>query len=274
MTGLDDFFTNKVFVSPTSGVVHRPRDCARVLWDGVRDPDVKQRISDFALNFQPPRGFRDAELWKHLPAELKAPLIESAQRTHTSKYKSPVARFFLDPRADDFDFDQGVNSFSIMNALVLTIPYSFLQAMDGTFWGKLKDTWSACDASTYISQKWNGQPGEEYSYQYNNFHSNVATAIYGSISALLLAAMYYVFRERNTEVLSSRRRIKQRFLLLFMYLSSIVSVLGALNMAGNLRYLSEDYRSMCNDRPLYRDALISGLFCIGFSVLFGVAMLW
>lgn len=78
--------------------------------------------------------------------------------------------------------DNYVNTFSLVNALVLTIPFGVIGSYDTSFW------------QGYLAQMSEYNCGDNFTDSYNGFVSAIINVVYCSIGALVVAVFYYIFR--------------------------------------------------------------------------------
>jgi len=279
-----DTVTNVAAVETPGLELRKPTGVTDVLWNNLclNNPELKKRISDFATHVQAPHGFSDLGLWASMPLEFKLEFLEAEKKSgykrHISQWKSPVLRFFFDHESGDLDTEAAINSFALIDALILTIPYAIYPNYHGEYWSQLKQAFASCPVDSYVGRQWKDNnddknPGMEFIYRFRQFHSNCAAAVYGSTCGLLLAAVYYAFKEKHGH-LTSRQRRKHRSLLMLIFLSSVCAIIGIMNLSGSLTFVSDDWVSLCNDRPFQRNTLAIGLTCICIATVAGVAMMW
>lgn len=78
--------------------------------------------------------------------------------------------------------DNCVNTLTLVNALVLTIPFSVMVDLGGEFWSNLYTI-----METYGCTEW-------YDYYYTHVRNNLLSTLYFSIAAIIIAVFYYILR--------------------------------------------------------------------------------
>jgi hypothetical protein len=78
--------------------------------------------------------------------------------------------------------DNCVNTLTLVNALVLTIPFGVMVDLGGEFWSNLYTI-----METYGCTEW-------YSYYYTHVRNNLLSTLYFSIAAIIIAVFYYILR--------------------------------------------------------------------------------
>lgn len=78
--------------------------------------------------------------------------------------------------------DTCVNTLTLVNALVLTIPFSVMVDLGGGFWSDLYDVMDHYDCLHW------------YNYYYTHVRNNLLSTLYFSIAAIMIAVFYYILR--------------------------------------------------------------------------------
>jgi|MDTB01.1.fsa_nt_gb hypothetical protein len=78
--------------------------------------------------------------------------------------------------------DNCVNTLTLVNALVLTIPFSVMVDLGGEFWANLYIV-----MEEYGCTNW-------YNYYYTHVRNNLLSTLYFSIAAIIIAVFYYILR--------------------------------------------------------------------------------
>ncbi len=82
-----------------------------------------------------------------------------------------------------------------MCALVLTIPFGFFQYFNADFFSDLEVNINSCLASTSRDEY-----NKDFNAEYNDILRNVSTCITASLSALVMAVLYYLFKPDEFEM--------------------------------------------------------------------------
>lgn len=82
-----------------------------------------------------------------------------------------------------------------MCALVLTIPFGFFQYFDTGFFALLKQDIEDCRSVTTRDEF-----DRHYSVEYENILNNIASCIMASLSTLIMALIYYLFKPNPFEM--------------------------------------------------------------------------
>jgi hypothetical protein len=99
---------------------------------------------------------------------------------------SNLMKYYLGRGLSIEEADEVVNSFALINALVLTIPFSILASYSDSFWDWLNENNDQCD-------------GNSYQKVADLLLNTLYTPAYSSMTSLIIAILYYILRPKNKE---------------------------------------------------------------------------
>jgi len=278
----------KEFKLTGKGETAAPDNISDELWSEVlkikterKDQAWIKRFTNFANKIQRPQGFNDPDLWSSMCKDDKNLFLEAEHQIRYVNERciqgfpgladSHVGRFFLDFDADDFNFDSGVSAFALLNALVLTIPYGVIMNLNGEFYDKLYASWLTCEVDKPNMAKQSGGEGTFHDY----LISNLSVANYGSISGLIMATLYYVFKPTDSTALSRWSKKKIRILVMAIFISTVAAIFGImLAWAALITVFSRRTDEYCELNPSGESVWKSGTVSIVMSLLLGFVLMW
>jgi hypothetical protein len=101
------------------------------------------------------------------------------------KFISPsgsLSRYFNGRNLRISVVDNCVNTMTLVNALILTIPYGVITALNSEFWDSLKVSMEEGNCDTY------------YHYYYFRLRDNILIVIYSGITSIAVSVFYYILR--------------------------------------------------------------------------------
>ena len=99
---------------------------------------------------------------------------------------SNLKKYYLGRGLSIEEADEVVNSFALINALVLTIPFSILASYSNSFWDWLNENNDQCD-------------GNSYQKVADLLLNTLYTTAYSAMTSLIIAILYYILRPKNKE---------------------------------------------------------------------------
>ena len=115
--------------------------------------------------------------------------------------------------------NDAVNALSLVNALVLTIPFGVIMGLNSDYWDWLQSLDTSC---------MNYSPEQTY----DNVLNLLYACAYSSMMALIIALLYYIFRPTGKYFRFWWRTAK--WPVLIMFLLTITSIASMLSLFGNL----------------------------------------
>jgi len=135
----------------------------------------------------------------------------------------------FNPHKSDFsadDIDSSVGTIALINALILTIPFALMGSLDHNFWDWMEEIFTKCPdslvAQTYTLEQ-----------IYQAVYDQMLVSLYTPMSTLLLTLFYFFLRPKR-EAQFARWWPRGRYVISAMLVGTIVSVVGALTIAGTL----------------------------------------
>ena len=153
---------------------------------------------------------------------------------------------------DIIDSDAIVNSVTVVNALLLTIPFALIGAYNASFWEWEMNNLASCNGGTYntTTQVFSpSQLNQDGFHIYSFVTSNVLNCAFSSSIGLILATIYYTLRPRNQSIFIQwwpRGKYSIFFILVFTAVA-IFCLLSLFGMSVSLLLSSDQYT--CHAMP-------------------------
>lgn len=112
------------------------------------------------------------------------------------------------------DIDNVVNTLTLMNALILTIPYGIMASTNFEYWDWVESTLAGCPDSEFT-----------YDQDFSQFNNAFHTVVYSAITALLVAMVYYLLRPRKESKFKKWWK-HARYVFIIMLGATVVSCVG------------------------------------------------
>jgi len=242
-----------------------PRLISKTLW-GRLNEDIRTEILVHLKHFEPPQGFAD-ELWNELSDNLKDKILlatgkESTIKTH---YSSNVLKLLFDYSVE-VDFDPVINIASIVNALVLTIPFSVISTVNGQYFQSLKSTLDSCSST---GKTWDGHTYDDI---FNLYTLTMSTQIFSSICGILCAAIYSTMKPFLGHKRTKWSLVKERILIFLLFVATsaaFMSLLGTMKFI--LNYFIVAPNDVCAANP--KNVYAPGFALVGCTVFIGVYLM-
>lgn len=147
--------------------------------------------------------------------------------------KSNIRKFYLGTGLTSKEVDDVVNALSVVNALILTIPFSTITSLNNSYWDWLRQNIISCDSS------------ELFHEEYQKLLISLYGSAYSSMVCVLIAVMYYILRPDNRYFDEWWARAK--WAVVIIALGTALSIGFILTMFGSLTALyATDTLSLCN----------------------------
>lgn len=112
------------------------------------------------------------------------------------------------------EVDNVVNTLTLMNALILTIPYSLMSAADHNYWDWVQQTLDECESKSFSF-------GEDFWIFKNSYNA----VVYSTMSSLVMSLIYYLLKPR--QLAKFRRWWKHaRYVILMTLVGTVCSVVS------------------------------------------------
>lgn len=126
---------------------------------------------------------------KKVPAEEEEEAVFANWKEYYKyRLKHSAIHKFLRGSISVEDADTLVNAFSLVAALVLTVPFSMVTALGSDYWDWLKANLKTCGI---------GSGNEDYFSSYAYLTNALNATVYSAILCLLLAVTYYILRPKD-----------------------------------------------------------------------------
>ncbi len=140
------------------------------------------------------------------------------------------------------DYDAGVNAMALLNALVLSVPYTIMKHMDAEqlLWMRLK--LSLCEP---------GQNSATYKGIYTLFRGSFLASLYMAISGMILSTFYFLFKRTKQEDYKIWRP-KARILVTSLFFATVLAFCSLILMTNIYfnYYLLSSNEPICNNDSL------------------------
>ena len=159
------------------------------------------------------------------------------------------------------DADTAVNTFTLVSALLLAIPFGILTAVNKDFWDSLFSSLSACSEFT----------PSEVDDLWLSIYSGIVTLIYGcaycAMISIILAVLYYLLRPSEEEKFH-RWWTRGKYVVAFIFGGTVVTVIFALTFVGNMMgYYANSSSRMCHISDRYFTSPAVGIVTLGAFVI-------
>jgi hypothetical protein len=241
------------------------------IWNALKgNLALQEKIAKKALEAVAPKGF-DAKVWELLSLEDKKAIKKKLPKQKIKTIfgfelgTSNVLLFFGDMEGDNFNFDAGINSMSLICALILTIPFGLLGTLDQDHWTKVMSQLAKCPGGklrTYGFDDW-----------FMETMNNIACVIYSAMSGLVLSTVYYLFKPKNEAKVSHIDSIKHRVLIFLLFMSTVTCVVGLINTTTDILVLFPVAEDDFCDAPLSK-VFIVGIAFVVTAFALGLFLMW
>ena len=184
--------------------------------------------------------------------------VENSSEEAPAKPKqSNVLRFFFDFDADEVDYDPAVNALALICALVLTVPFGAMGSLNSDYFDQLKTALDACTNAGAVT----------YEDQFNKFLQNMALG-------LTFSCGYYIFHNKAEHASMTRHaRMKLKFLLFCLFLSTVCAVFGIMNLSSLMfNYYTVPMSKVCTFNGAY--VWGTGIFFVFLSFFGSFYLMW
>ena len=187
------------------------------------------------------------------------------------KKHSSVVKF-LDGNGMTADtVDTAVGTFTLVNALLLTIPFGLVGSLGNNYWDWLEATMASCPLGGNLD-------GNTFHDIYQAIYSQLCGTVYTSISCLLLACFYYLLRPKE-DADFTRWWNRGIYVVAMILVGTLIAVIIALTLAGflitGLWYVTPtSYKCIDNAYGnMYPNALLTGMFFVIVPSIVGIFLM-
>lgn len=155
---------------------------------------------------------------------------EAVKRHFKARYfYSPLRKFFSGEGLSPTDADGAVNTFTLVNALLLTIKFSLIALVGPTYWDWYESTFENCPGSADYSSDPNMIPQNLF----NNVYNTLLGGIYCLVITIIVAAMYYILRPTESKVFKLWWP-RARWIVMLIFIGTLISMVMVYSIAGSL----------------------------------------
>ena len=163
------------------------------------------------------------------------------KRAEDRKNMSGLAKFLSSDvsKVHHDDFDSGVNAMALLCALVLSVPYQVAGTLGSDNLDWMKGQIDEC------TDEWN------YAFVYTGYRASFIMTVYFSISGMILATFYFLFK-RNNDFDFRIWRSKARYLVVLLFFCTAFSIIGLILLT-NLYfdyYMLSSTENICSNNTL------------------------
>eukprot|EP01040_Poterioochromonas_malhamensis_P012549 gene12549-13737_t len=154
--------------------------------------------------------------------------------------------------------DEAVNVFSLVNALILTVPFGLMLDLNNELWEKL------------FAVDWGDCFSDSIDYRYRAIMDCMFACAYASMISLIIAIFYYLFRPKGKYF--HEWWFRGRWCLLMIFIGTGASIVGLLTLFGtvvgvvDLPYDRNTCRYTFQIDQRYKTALSILCFCVVASI--------
>lgn len=149
-----------------------------------------------------------------------------------------LARFWSGASIGPEETDSVIETFTLVNTLLLSVPFNCIGALNNGYWDWLQESLQACtNWQSPISQ------GDRWVWMYNQIEAFFYMNIYCAIAAINMAVLYFILRPTNVDQFHKWWQ-KGRWVVVFILIATTLSVLAVLAYFG---LMSEGYMNGTNE---------------------------
>ncbi len=136
-----------------------------------------------------------------------------------------LKRYYEGEGVEAEDADTAVSTLTLVAALVLTIPFGMIGNFGPDYWSWLSDEHARCvvDGNNFPSAR----------HMYNFVFNLLNTTIYSSISAIIMAMIYYLFRPKQSDVFQ-KWWFRGRWALVFILVAVAICIISIMTLSGGV----------------------------------------
>ena len=151
--------------------------------------------------------------------------------------RSNLRKFYFGLGLDVEEADGTVNTLTLVNALVLTIPYSLIGSLSMSYWDQLRSAFDEQCGDTDHSA---------YNFTYLEIVSRLYGVVFSSVTSMCVACFYYILRPKDDEIFPKWWK-RGKYTIGFIFLGCVASVSSVLIMLSSLvPYYSNSTDNICN----------------------------
>jgi len=210
---------------------------------------------------------------------VSAPAENATQRRSYMDYfrfryeHSSFVKFIKGKGMSAEDVDTAIGTFTLLNALLLTIPFSMVGSLGFGYWDALEAIFAKCPNSKNLG-------GNTLETIFRGTYQQLCGTIYSSISNLLMACFYYSLRPKSEEDFKAWWP-RGMYVVVMLLIGTLLSVVCALTLAGTMVtgfwfFSPTSYR--CDDdnieAELYVTTISVGLFFVVVPSLVAIALMF
>ncbi len=141
--------------------------------------------------------------------------IKETKQTTWERIKDNTLRdMFIGHEVTSDDIDNVVSTLTLMNALILTIPYGIMSSADNQYWDWMEDTLKACVKTKF-----------KYADNFVLFSDSFNAVVYCTIADLLIAMVYYLLRPKSDKKFRAWWK-SARYVILMLLSGTAISVIS------------------------------------------------
>jgi len=115
--------------------------------------------------------------------------VKDEKETLISRWKdNNLYEIFVGKFVTSEDIDNVVNTLTLVNALILTIPYGIMSSTGPDYWDYVEATLDACPATKFT-----------FAQNYVVFSNSTNSVVYSTICCLIMALVYYLLRPKDND---------------------------------------------------------------------------
>ena len=169
---------------------------------------------------------------------------------------STVRKLYVENHLTASQGDSIVNTITLLNALLLTVPFQIMGNLGNSYWDWLDVAILNCaDTPNYAS--WNWQQ------VYDHIQNALFASVYSTLISVVLAVLYYLLRPERPTVFKIWWG-RSKWVIVIMMITTIISIISILTLFG---YLAGNYINSTNhlcavDTPLITRYIISNAIAV------------
>lgn len=148
---------------------------------------------------------------------------------------STVRVLYVENQLTTQQADSIVNTITLLNALLLTIPFSIVGSLNNSYWDWLEVSINKCTVAPF-----------DWHSVYDKFQNAIFASVYPTLISLVLAVLYYLLRPEEPTVFRIWWKRSKGVIIITM-INTIVSIISILTLLGYLvNYFVNSTAFLCN----------------------------
>lgn len=134
-------------------------------------------------------------------------------------------------------FMLAINTFALVDALILTIPYGIITNIPFDFWDTLDSEYALCDDNSH-----------NFDATFTDMNNSLSTCVYSTVLAMALSCFYYLLRP-SSEIVFKKWWTRGKYVVVACFALTVAGVTAVLRVFMNfIHYFSIPTDGLCNEK--------------------------